>query len=36
MSDIRTFVMDISSLDIGPERRVPWNPEWGQPMVAAD
>jgi Tol biopolymer transport system component len=35
MSDIRTFVMDLSSLDIGPERRVDWNPEWGQPMLPA-
>ncbi len=32
MSDIRTFVMDISSLNLGPEHRVPWNPAWGQPM----
>jgi Tol biopolymer transport system component len=35
MSNIRTFVMDVSSLDIGPERRVPWNPDWGTPMVTA-
>lgn len=34
MSDIRTFVMDISSLNVGPEHRVPWNPAWGQPMPA--
>jgi len=33
MSGIRTFVMDISSLDVGPERRVPWDPAWGTPMV---
>jgi Tol biopolymer transport system component len=32
MSNIRTFVMDVSSLDLGPERRVPWDPEWGTPM----
>ena len=31
---IRTFVMDVSSLDVGPERRVPFDPEWGQPMGA--
>jgi hypothetical protein len=32
MSNIRTFVMDVSSLDLGPERRMPWDPEWGTPM----
>ncbi|MCC7329746.1 MAG: PD40 domain-containing protein [Gammaproteobacteria bacterium] len=35
MSDIRTFVMDVSSLGLGPERRVPWNPGWGQPMPSS-
>ena len=35
MSNIRTFVMDVSSLDIGPERRVPWDPKWGEPMPAS-
>lgn len=34
MSNIRTFVMDVSSLDIGPDRRVPWDPAWGTPMTA--
>jgi Tol biopolymer transport system component len=32
MSGIRTFVMDVSSLNIGPEHRVPFNTSWGQPM----
>jgi Tol biopolymer transport system component len=32
MSNIRTFVMDVSSLDIGPEKRLPWDPSWGTPM----
>lgn len=32
MSGIRTFVMDVSSLDIGPERYVPFDPDWGEPM----
>lgn len=32
MQGIRTYVMDVSSLDIGPERRVPWDPAWGQPF----
>lgn len=35
MSNIRTFVMDVSSLDIGPDRRVPWDPNWGEPMKAS-
>lgn len=29
----RTRIMDVSSLDIGPDKRVPWNPEWGTPMT---
>jgi hypothetical protein len=32
MSGIRTFVMDVSSLNLGPERRVAWDPNWGTPM----
>ncbi len=32
MSGIRTFVMDVSSLDIGPDRYVPFDPGWGEPM----
>jgi len=32
----RTFVMDVSSLDIGPENYTPFNPEWGEPMRADD
>jgi Tol biopolymer transport system component len=32
MSGIRTFVMDVSSLNLGPEHRVPFNTGWGQPM----
>ncbi len=34
MSGIRTFVMDVSSLDVGPDRRVPFDPKWGKPMSA--
>jgi Tol biopolymer transport system component len=34
MGKIRTFVMDVSSLEVGPERRVPWDPTWGAPMAA--
>lgn len=34
MSGIRTFVMDVSSLDVGPDRRVAWDPAWGTPMTA--
>jgi Tol biopolymer transport system component len=36
MSNIRTFVMDVSSLDVGPDRRVPWDPQWGTPMEAVE
>jgi Tol biopolymer transport system component len=32
MSNLRTFVMDVSSLDLGPGKRVPWDPKWGEPM----
>lgn len=35
MSNIRTFIMDVSSLDIGPERRIRWDPTWGEPMTSA-
>ncbi len=34
MQGIRTFVMDVSSLGIGPENAVPFNPSWGEPMTA--
>lgn len=34
MQGIRTFVMDVSSLDIGPEHAVPFDPSWGKPMTA--
>ena len=30
---MRTYVMDVSSLDLGAENYVPFNPEWGEPMV---
>lgn len=33
---IRTFVMDVSSLNVGPENFTPFDPEWGQPMTAGD
>lgn len=36
MAGIRTFVMDVSSLDIGPDRRVPWDPGWGTPMPESE
>ncbi len=32
MQGIKTHIMDVSSLDIGPENRVPLNPEWGVAM----
>lgn len=31
-SNIRTHIMDITSLDIGPENAVPYDPKWGEPM----
>jgi Tol biopolymer transport system component len=34
MSGIRTFVMDVSSLNVGPDRRVSFDPSWGKPMQA--
>jgi Tol biopolymer transport system component len=33
MGNTRTFIMDVSSLNLGPDRFVPWNPKWGQPMA---
>ncbi|MFO1426085.1 MAG: hypothetical protein U1F11_03750 [Steroidobacteraceae bacterium] len=33
MQGLRTFVMDVSSLDIGPQRRVKWDPAWGEPVA---
>jgi len=32
MSNLRTFVMDVSSLGIGPENYAPLDPSWGQPV----
>jgi TolB protein len=32
MSNIRVFVMDVSSLDLGRKHYIPFNPAWGQPM----
>ena len=29
---IRTFIMDVSSLDVGPDKAVPYDPEWGKAM----
>lgn len=34
MQGIRTFVMDVSSLDLGHEHYVPFDPSWGKPMTA--
>ncbi|MCB2109150.1 MAG: PD40 domain-containing protein [Rhodobacteraceae bacterium] len=30
MTGIRTFVMDVSSLGLGPENYVAWDPNWGE------
>ncbi|MDX2141793.1 MAG: hypothetical protein SFV19_00435 [Rhodospirillaceae bacterium] len=35
MSNIKTFIMDVSSLNIGPENYVPFDPNWGEAMPAA-
>lgn len=32
MSGIKTFVMDVSSLKLGPENAVKWDPAWGKTM----
>jgi Tol biopolymer transport system component len=32
MSNIRVFVMDVSSLDLGAKNYVPFDPKWGQPF----
>ncbi|MCB2108911.1 MAG: PD40 domain-containing protein [Rhodobacteraceae bacterium] len=32
MQGIRTFIMDVSSLDLGPGRYVPFDPAWGKPV----
>ena len=32
MAGIKTHIMDVSSLNIGPENYEPLNPEWGRPM----
>lgn len=34
MSNIKTFIMDVSSLNLGPENYVPFNPKWGEAMPA--
>jgi Tol biopolymer transport system component len=34
MSGIRTFVMDVSSLKLGKENYVPFDPSWGKRMEA--
>jgi Tol biopolymer transport system component len=31
-ASIRTHIMDVSSLNIGPENAVPFDPTWGEPM----
>ncbi|MDP6414898.1 MAG: hypothetical protein QGG54_07725 [Gammaproteobacteria bacterium] len=31
-ASIRTHIMDVSSLNIGPENAVPYDPTWGEPM----
>ncbi len=31
---IRTHIMDVSSLNLGPENAVPFDPAWGKPMSA--
>jgi hypothetical protein len=31
-ASIRTHIMDVSSLNIGPEKAVPFDPTWGEPM----
>ena len=33
MAGIKTHIMDVSSLNIGPENYEPLNPEWGRAMV---
>ncbi|MCP5139635.1 MAG: PD40 domain-containing protein [Chromatiales bacterium] len=35
MSNIRTHVMDVSSLDLGKENYVPFDPTWGEAMPAS-
>ena len=32
MSDIKVFVMDVTSLDVGAKHYVPFSPTWGKPM----
>lgn len=32
MAGIKTFVMDVSSLNYGPENYVKWDPKWGEAM----
>ncbi len=32
MSDIKVFVMDVTSLDVGASHYVPFSPSWGKPM----
>ncbi len=34
MQGIRTYIMDVSSLNLGVEHRVPFDPAWGQAMTA--
>jgi hypothetical protein len=32
MQGIRTFIMDVSSLNLGPENYKPFDPQWGEPV----
>ena len=32
MAGIRTHIMDVSSLNLGPEHRQPLDPSWGEAM----
>ena len=34
MQGIRTYMMDVSSLNLGTEHRVPFDPNWRKPMTA--
>jgi hypothetical protein len=34
MGGIRTFVMDVSSLNLGKENYMPFDPSWGKKMEA--
>jgi hypothetical protein len=35
-ANFRTYIMDVSSLDVGPEKYTPFDTSWGEPMPESE